>query len=124
MDHGGVVPVVVQRQMVGETLLLVLFTRKSLFLEPLSDSPSRWLRVSHGGFWTNFTAFSMRSGHGCEVVTVPRRFGVVDIPVIMQRRLSGSRNTWFDSGYMFCVTSRMAFGRIPGFSTWLGRLGS
>ena len=27
----------------------------------------------------------------------------------------GWRNAWFDSGYMICISSRVAFGRIPGF---------
>ena len=48
LDHGCVVPVVVQRQMVGDTSLLVLFSRKTwtLFLEPLSDSPPGVTRQS------------------------------------------------------------------------------
>ena len=28
-----------------------------------------------------------------------------------------ARNAWFDSGYMICISSRVAFGRIPVFST-------
>ena len=103
LDHGGVVPVVVQRQMVGETLLLVLFSRKSstFFLEPLSDSPSR------GVYASVIEAFGRLSQlFLCELDcmqfldrvlarsswcndSVARRFGVVDVPVIMQRGVQG-----------------------------------
>ena len=52
---------------------------------------------------------------------------MLDIPVMLQLQVQksveipqlpffwGSRNAWFDSGYIFCVSSRMAFGRISGF---------
>ena len=76
-------PVEVQRQMVGETLLLVLNSRKSstLFLEPLSESRSR------GVYASVMEAFGRISQHFlCEVDTdavLGHRFGV---PVVLQRR--------------------------------------
>ena len=52
---------------------------------------------------------------------------ILDIPAMLQLqvqkllifrscRSSGeSRNAWFDSGYLFCVSSRMAFGKFHVF---------
>ena len=56
------------------------------------------------------------------------------VPVVVQRQIcssfwcrgrpcdhaawrSRSRNTWFDSGYVFCVSVGLVLGRIPRFST-------
>ena len=87
LDRGVVVPFVVQRHMVGESWC----SRCSLenpghhFLSPFLTVPLRGVYASvNGGFWTNFTAFSLRSGHRCS-------FGARLQPVVVQRQVFWSR---------------------------------
>ena len=43
------------------------------------------------------------------------RFRHDEFEAVFVRILRRSRNAWFDSGYMFCISSRDAFGRIYSF---------
>ena len=56
----------------------------------------------------------------------PAQFLVVDVPVLMQRRLGWSlrRFAWLDSGYMFCDSLVLLLEVFHSFSTCSWRLGS
>ena len=81
-------PVVVQRQMVGETLLLVLFNRKSwtFFLSTFLTVPLR------GVYESVMEAFGRISQHFLYEVNIDAVLGHgVGVPVVVQRQVFWSR---------------------------------